>query len=125
MGVRKLPYSFNYTDPFGSKENDCEFVVDAIVEGKEDVFPVKDVAIQGRKVVRKCMVEGVQGRETVGAEAVGPKRGIVVVLLKRLGVDADEEEGLSGSLKVLNGNGERLLPLFNASRARARLIGDV
>ena len=101
-----LPYHF--TDPLAT--NDCEVVVDTLGgEEGEDTFPTMQVAQRARRVVRKCMVEGVDGRETLGAEAVGSKRVIVVVLSKKI------PDGLGGDGVGLNRTGGMLLLGLNGS----------
>lgn len=76
---RKLPYSFK--NLFAS--SDCEFIVDALHEGSQDTFPTKLIGEGAEQVVQKCMEQGIDGAETVGAVAVGPKRVIAIVLTKR------------------------------------------
>lgn len=76
---RKLPYSFKSL--FAS--SDCEFIVDALHEGSQDTFPTKLIGEAAEQIVQKCMEQGIDGAETVGAVAVGPKRAIVVVLTKK------------------------------------------
>ena len=76
---RKLPYSFK--NLFAS--SDCEFIVDALLEGSQDTFPTKLIGEGAEQIVQKCMELGIDGAETVGAVAVGPKRVIAVVLTKK------------------------------------------
>lgn len=75
---RKLPYYF--TDPLASR--DCAFIVDALHEGDHDTFPTYLVAEQASNIVRKCMERGIDGAETVGAVAVGPKHVLAVILTR-------------------------------------------
>lgn len=93
--------NINNRNDIDNDDNDCEFIVDTLPgkEEEEDTFPTLLVAQKARRIVRKCMVEGVEGRESLGAEAVGGKRVIVVVLAKRV-PGVGEGEG-----------GERLLAL--------------
>ena len=76
----KLPYSF--IDP--SYINDCEFVVAAIEDGAQDIFPIRFVAEAARGIVESCLERGIDGAETMGSDTVGPKGVIAVVMLKRI-----------------------------------------
>lgn len=77
---RKLPYSF--LDPLPS--NDCEFVVDVLKgDGSLDVFPTKLVAEKAEEIVNWCMERGVDGAQTLGAVSVGPKKVLVVVMMRK------------------------------------------
>ena len=84
LGSRKLPYPF--ADPRPS--NDCEFVVDTLYKGEryEDTFSTGEVALAAKAIWKTCLEEGVEGGRTIGAEIVGPKRVIVVLLLKKSSV---------------------------------------
>lgn len=84
---QKLPYSFTHP----TATNDCEFIIDTLPgkEEEEDTFQTIQVAQRARKIVRKCMVRGVDGTESIGALVVGPKRLIVVVLSKRVPASRD------------------------------------
>ncbi len=75
---RKLPYYF--TDPLASQ--DCVFIVDTLHEGDYDTFPTYLVAEQAENIVKKCMERGIDGAETVGAVAVGPKHVLAVILVR-------------------------------------------
>lgn len=113
---RRLPYSF--TDPLAT--SDCEFIVDALREGSEDTFPTNLVAEQAEKIVRKCMERGVDRAETVGAAAVGPKRVIVVVLMKKGWM-----RGMAGGGVIeLNVTNVTLLGLGNYWGLGPSLIGE-
>ena len=96
LGSRKLPFPF--ADPRPS--NDCEFVVDTLYKGDryEDTFSTGDVALAAKGVLETCLEEGVEGGKTIGAQIVGPKRIIVVLLLKK----SSSVGGVRG-LHVLNG----------------------
>ena len=98
-GSRKLPYPF--ADPRPS--NDCEFVVDTLYKGEryEDTFSTGEVATVAKGVLETCLEAGVEGEKTIGAEIVGPKRIIVVLLLKKSSVN----RGVGG-LHVMNGTSE-------------------
>lgn len=113
---RKLPYSFK--DPF--KSNDCEFVVASIVEGEDDVFPTRLIAEAADGIVESCMEEGIDGAETIGTDAVGPKGVIAVVLLKRL----MERGGVSGGLHPLNVTNVQLSKPGNLSGLYSSLVED-
>ena len=101
---RKLPYSFK--SPFA--HSDCEFVVDGHHEGDQDTFPTKLVAEKAEEIVNKCMERGIDGAETVGAVVVGPKRVIVVVLMRkeriRGGVGAEVLKLVTNATMVGPGN---------------------
>ena len=77
---RILPYSF--LDP--SYINDCEFVVAALEDSAQDIFPTKVVAEAARGVVESCLERGIGGAQTLGSHTVGPKGVIAVVMLKRV-----------------------------------------
>ncbi|KAL9073067.1 MAG: hypothetical protein Q9161_003121 [Pseudevernia consocians] len=95
-GVRSqtLPYSFTHP----TATNDCEFIVDTITgkEGEEDTFQTIQVARRARDIVRKCMVRGVDGRASLGAGVVGPKRVIVVVLSRKIPASRDGDDVVLG-----------------------------
>ena len=99
LGSRKLPFPF--ADPRSS--NDCEFVVDTLYKGDryEDTFSTGDVALAAKAVLETCLEEGVEGGKTIGAQIVGPKRVIVVLLLKKSAV----APGMWGS-QVMNRTNE-------------------
>lgn len=94
-------------DDDGNDVNDCEFIIDTFAgkDDEEDTFPTLLVAQRARRIVRKCMVGGVEGRESLGAESVGPKRVVVVVLVKRI----------PGALGGLNRTGGMLEIALNGS----------
>ena len=96
VGSRKLPYPF--ADP--RPANDCEFVVDTLYKGEryEDTFSTGEVALAAKAVLETCLEEGVEGEKTIGAQIVGPKRIIVVLLLKKSSVNLGV-----GGLHVMNG----------------------
>ena len=96
VGSRKIPFPF--ADPRPS--NDCEFVVDALYKGEryEDTFSTAQVALAAKGILETCLQEGVEGEKTIGAQIVGPKRIIVVLLLKKSSVI----RGVGG-LHVMNG----------------------
>lgn len=52
-------------------------------EGDEDTFPTKVVAEKAEELVEECLERGIDGAETVGAVAVGPRRVIAVVLMRK------------------------------------------
>lgn len=94
--------------------NDCEFLVDALPTSSHDTdtFPTRLIAEAAERIVEKCMVEGIDGAETIGASAVGPKRVIVVILKKR------------GWNVQLNGTDVTLLKPGNFSGSIPSLIED-
>ena len=85
LGSRKLPYPF--ADP--RPANDCEFVVDTLYKGEryEDTFSTGEVALAAKEILETCLQEGVEGVKTIGAQIVGPKRIIVVLLLKKSSIN--------------------------------------
>ena len=80
LGTRKLP--FHFTAP--SVNNDCQFLVDSFKEDQEDMFSIYDVGLTAREVVKSCLEPKAGGVETIGAEVVGPKKVMVVVLLRKI-----------------------------------------
>lgn len=113
---RKLPYSFK--DPFRS--NDCEFIVTPVSHGEYDVFPTRLVAEGADGLVASCMEEGIHGAETVGAEIVGPKGVIAIVMLRRV----TKTGGLSAGLHPLNVTNVRLSKPGSLSGLLASLVED-
>lgn len=87
---RRLPYSFK--DPLES--SDCEFIVDVLRGGSQDTFPTKLIAEKAGEIVEKCMERGIDGAETVGAAAVGPKLVIAVILMRKGWKGNSVSEGL-------------------------------
>lgn len=76
-GNRNLPYSFEHP----SADNDCRVLVDTLKdETKEDAFSISDVAEKAKDVVNKCLE---REAPTIGAEVVGPKRVMILLLLKK------------------------------------------
>lgn len=91
---RKLPYSFK--DPLNT--NDCEFVVAPFDQSDFDIFSTRLVAETASDLVERCMEQGIDGAETLGADAVGPKGVIAVVMLRRI----MKGEWTNGALDQLN-----------------------
>ena len=113
---RKLPYSF--TDPLAS--NDCEFIVDALHDESQDTFPTKLIGKAAAAVVEKCMEGGIDGAETLGAVAVGPKLAIAVVLTKKWWMRGGRSEGLD----LFNVTNARLLGPGVHSGLNSALVED-
>lgn len=95
---KRLPYTF--ADPLSS--NDCEFIVEALFDDSQDTFPTRLIAEAAEAIVQKCMIDGA---ETLGAVAVGPKRVVGVFLTKRWW----ERGYRDGRLGLLNVTSARLL----------------
>lgn len=104
---RRLPYSFK--DPLAS--SDCEFIVDVLRGGNQDTFPTKLVAEKAEAIVQKCMEQGIDGAETVGATAVGPKHVIAVVLARKRSMGDSLSQGLIGLNMSLNFPGLSIPPI--------------
>ena len=104
-GTRQLPYRF--TAP--SLNNDCEFLVDSLKGDQEDTFSVSDVGLRAREIAELCLQPKAGGIGTIGAEVVGPKRVMMVILLKRI----PEPSGGGGLLGLLGG--------LNHTSVRSRL----
>ena len=113
---RKLPYHFR--DPLPS--NDCEFVVDALYERSEDIFPTKLIGEAAEDVVEKCLEQGIDGAETLGAVAVGPGH-VITVMLKKKGWLRGSG---GGALVALNVTNVALLRLGNSSELAPSTIED-
>ena len=113
---RKLPYYF--TDPFASR--DCAFIVDTLHEGEDDTFPASLVAEQAENIVKKCMEQGIDGVETVGAVAVGPKQVLSVVLMRRQTMRGS----VGGDFLELNMTNVTLMGTGNFSGLHPPLVED-
>ena len=113
-GNRKLPYYFNTP----TSQNDCQILVDTVKkDDAEDEFSIYDVGLTARDVVRTCL-DVKEGEEaSIGAEIVGPKRAMVVVLLRKI-----PEPVMSGRV---NGTGSRWQLPLQGSRAVAGLVEDL
>ena len=80
LGSRKLP--FHFIAP--SVNNDCMILVDSFKEDQEDTFSLHDVGVTASEVVKTCLEGKPGGVETIGAQIIGPKRVMVVVLLRNI-----------------------------------------
>lgn len=92
-GSRKLPFIF--TSP--SVNNDCEILVDSVKKDANDTFAVRDVGERATEIVKLCLDPEVAESPTIGAEAVGPKREIAVILLKEIPPPPVGENRMNGS----------------------------
>ena len=79
-GSRKLPYIF--TSP--SVNNNCEVLVDAVKPDAEDIFCVHDIGVKAQGISSVCLNEESRSEPTIGADSVGPKRSIAVILVKKI-----------------------------------------
>lgn len=81
--------------------SDCEFIVDALYEESQDTFPTRVVAQKAEEIFQKCIERGIDGAETVGAVAVGPKH-VIAVILKKTGWMRNSESGGMYELNMTN-----------------------
>ena len=60
--------------------SNCQFTVDSFDRTIQDTFPTRLVAAGAMEVIDSCLFRRSGGDPTIGAQVVGPKRGIMVIV---------------------------------------------